>query len=198
MPRIVDPVARRTELADAVWRVIQRDGLDQASVRQVASEAGLSVGSLRHYFSSQSELLVFALDLVGEQLSERISGIDQSGEPRRVVVAMIEEMLPLDTDRRAECEVWVAFAARSLVDDALATVQGDINHRLAVAFRFMIDYLADAGLLREDLDRAVEAERLYSLVDGLILHGILGHDRLSIDFMRKVVERHVEEMTSMP
>ena len=50
MPIVVDPEERRRDLAEAVWRVVRRDGLERASVREVAREAGVSMGSLRHYF----------------------------------------------------------------------------------------------------------------------------------------------------
>ena len=50
VPRVVDPIERRNRLAQAVWRVVRREGLERASVREVAREAGVSMGSLRHYF----------------------------------------------------------------------------------------------------------------------------------------------------
>ena len=64
MPRLIDHDARRAEIADAAWRVILREGVTGASVRTVAAEAGLSSGSLRHVFATQSALLVYAFQLV--------------------------------------------------------------------------------------------------------------------------------------
>lgn len=81
------PVA---ELAEAVWRVIRRDGLEHASVRNVAREAGLSMGSLRHYFSTQSELLIFALRLVIERIDRRLATLHPDAEPRQAA----ERFLP--------------------------------------------------------------------------------------------------------
>jgi DNA-binding transcriptional regulator YbjK len=75
MPKLVDPDQRRSELAQAVWTVIRRDGLQRASVRNVAREAGLSMGSLRHYFASQSELLCFAMQLVGDRARARVAAL---------------------------------------------------------------------------------------------------------------------------
>ena len=47
----------------------------RASVRNVAQEAGLSMGSLRHYFSTQSELLCFAMQLVGDRAQARVAAL---------------------------------------------------------------------------------------------------------------------------
>ena len=60
VPKIVDPEQRRHELGEAALRVIHRDGIHGASLRNVAKEAGMSMGALRHYFDSQAEMLMFS------------------------------------------------------------------------------------------------------------------------------------------
>ncbi len=64
MPKIVDHDARREEIAQALWRVVRRDGIRAASVRTIAAEAGWSAGAVRYYFPDQDGLLSFAMDLV--------------------------------------------------------------------------------------------------------------------------------------
>src|SRR5688572_30708249 len=118
MPKAVDPVERRRELADAVLRVMRRDGLEQASVRNVAREAGLSMGSLRHYFASQTELMVFAFRTVFERIESRLARLEPGSDPRRRAERILAELLPLDDERRAENEVWLSFTSRAMVDPA--------------------------------------------------------------------------------
>src|SRR3712207_8392462 len=119
MPRVVDPAERRADLAEAVWRVVRRNGLDGASVRAVAREAGLSMGSLRHYFGTQSELLIFAMRMVIDRVERRVGDLRVPDDPRGAAEIVLLELLPLDDERRAENEVWLAFTARALVDPAL-------------------------------------------------------------------------------
>ncbi|MGM0975119.1 MAG: TetR/AcrR family transcriptional regulator [Bacillota bacterium] len=64
MPKKVDHEKQKKVLAKAAWRVIKKEGIEGASVRKIAKEAGLSAGSLRHYFSNQSELLAYSMNLV--------------------------------------------------------------------------------------------------------------------------------------
>ena len=54
MPKVVDVEQRKTELAAAVARVIARSGIEGASMRQVAAEAGWTTGTLVHYFSASA------------------------------------------------------------------------------------------------------------------------------------------------
>src|SRR5262249_59625662 len=115
VPKIVDPVERRLAVAAAVWRVVRRDGLARASVRNVAREAGLSAGSLRHYFATQSELLAFTLRMIMERIERRIAALPAEPDPRRRAELVLAELLPMDAERAAENEVWLAFTAPAIV-----------------------------------------------------------------------------------
>ena len=53
VPKFVDAALRRQEVVEAVFRIIAADGLERASLREVADEAELAVGSVRHYFAQQ-------------------------------------------------------------------------------------------------------------------------------------------------
>ncbi len=67
MPKIIDHEKRRKQIAEATWRTILERGMEGATVRNIAQEAGLSLGALRHYFTTQDELLGYAMTLVKEK-----------------------------------------------------------------------------------------------------------------------------------
>ena len=48
MPKIVDHDARRAAIAEALWRVAERDGVEGVTMRAVAREAGWSTGVVTH------------------------------------------------------------------------------------------------------------------------------------------------------
>src|SRR5262245_17919424 len=117
MPKIVDHEERRRQLAEAVWRVIRREGVEAASIRTVAEESGWSTGALRHYFTTRSELLAFAMRLVTDRVTARVLTLaTRADQPRQAAERLLHEILPLDDERRAEAEVWLAFSARARVD----------------------------------------------------------------------------------
>jgi AcrR family transcriptional regulator len=146
MPRLVDATQRRAAIAEAVWTVIRRDGLQRASVRNVAREAGLSMGSLRHYFSTQSELLCFAMELVGERARARVRALQPASDPRRTAERLLFELVPLDDERRAESEVWLAYTGQALVDPDQRAIHQRIHDQLHGACTTAITLLADAAL----------------------------------------------------
>lgn len=196
MPRLIDADLRRRDLADAVWRVVRRSGLEGASVRAVAAEGGLSMGSLRHYFGSQSELHLFAMRLVMHDISSRVAALALSGNPRTAAEQVLAEFLPLDDQRRAESEVWLAFTGRALVDPGLRALRDEAYDLLHAACRRLVSAIvpADAARRRRQVD--LETERLYALLDGLLLHGVVRPDRAKPTLLRRILAHHLDALAT--
>jgi AcrR family transcriptional regulator len=194
MPKLVDHQQRRSQLAEAMWTVIRRDGLERASVRNVARQAGLSMGSLRHYFATQSELLCFAMQLVGDRAAARIAALEPAADARHAAERLLHELVPLDDERRAEAEVWLAFTGRALVDPQQRAVYERIHDGLNGACTMAINLLVDAGLTAEGLDVALEASRLHALLDGLALHAVMRPTRMPPSRIIAVIARHLDDL----
>ncbi|MBN3523607.1 TetR/AcrR family transcriptional regulator [Paenibacillus apiarius] len=194
MPKIVDHEERKEKLAEAAWRVIRRDGLERASVRTIAAEAGISAGSMRHYFSTQSELLAFSMKLVSDRVKARIRSTEFTGVPFEDIQLLLYELLPRDEERSAEMEVWFNFTAKALVDPALQSLSNEVYDELRAAMSQSIDLLVDSGLARPDLNREIESERLYALIDGLAVHAVMQPGRVTSDVLKSVVLHHLEAL----
>jgi len=185
MPKLVDHAARRDELAAALWRVVVRDGIDAASLRRVAAEAGWSLGSLRHYFESQGQLLRFAMELVVRRVTERVSTLRPQDDPVATATSLLHQFLPLDDDRRAEMEVWLAFASRALVDPDLLELRYEAHAGVRGVCRTAADLL---GAPQPDL----EAERVHALVDGLAHHAIVAPRVTTPERQREILAAHLD------
>ena len=116
MPKFVDALIRRQEVVDAVFRIIAADGLERASLREVADEAQLAVGSVRHYFASSDELLTHAFAVVVDRIVGRLTDADSrlgdtppgSEEQHAAVLALLGGVLWL-----LKTGMLSRFAARS-------------------------------------------------------------------------------------
>jgi AcrR family transcriptional regulator len=62
MPRHADHGERRGHIVEALLRVAGERGLEAATLREVAREAGVSMGAVQHYFASTDEMLGYALE----------------------------------------------------------------------------------------------------------------------------------------
>lgn len=196
MPKLVDHEARRQELAEAVWRVILRDGIGGVSIRDVAAEARWSPGALRHYFTSRDELLSFALRLVVDRSMERLLPGPRGRSPREAVRGILGELLPLDAERRAEAAVWFAFAGQGLVDARIAGELQALFLNTRDLCRRIAHDLDRYGNLAPGRDPEREAARLHALIDGLALQGLLG--QLDAAAILDTLDAHLAELIPAP
>ena len=191
MPKVVDHAQRRAEIADALWQVIRRDGIAAASVRTVAAEAGWSTGAIRHYFSTQAELLAFATTMMIQQVTERVAVLAAGARTVDDLVAVLEETLPLDAQRLADAEVWLAMVAASRTDAGLKPLTGDAYRGLRKMCSGIVGRIALAPGAPA-LDATLETDRLHGLIDGLALHGTLYPRQMTRPRMRRALSIHVK------
>lgn len=180
MPKLVEHARRREELVRVVWDIISRDGIAAVTVRKVAEQAGVSVGGLRHYFDSQQGLLHFAAqamaDRVGARIAAHLRGSLPGAERAR---SILEELLPLDVDRRVEADVWLDGLLRSRVDASMGELRergrAGTRHvcRLATAFRTGTLPPEHIGAELGDPHLERQAARLHVFMDGLTLHAAM-------------------------
>lgn len=187
MPKIVDHDERRREVLSAARRVIVRDGLDAATTRAIAKEAGYSNGVLAHYFADKDEILLSALrqshQRIRERLTRKVEGVTGLAALRELLL----DNLPLDAERTQESRLEVSFWSRSLASEHLAEVQRAEAAELRDAVRHLLGEARTAGELTTEENLDDLAEYLLALVDGLSLHLLLYPGRLT----RVDLERHL-------
>jgi AcrR family transcriptional regulator len=169
MPKKVSHQERRRLIADALMRVAAERGLEAVSLRHVAAEAGVSMGMVQHYFSTKDEMMIFALNVVSENVEARLASVDlgESPAPGAFVRALLVELLPLDEPRRAEAQVTLAFLAYAAVRPAVAAQVSKDNELLREFVANRIRAAQDAGDVPAGLEPARTAAALLALVEGL-------------------------------
>jgi len=173
MPKLVDHEGRRRQIAAALLRVAAVRGLHQSGLREVAAEAGLSVRLIQYYFGTKEQLLLYATQYLGAQLSDRVRARLQAvggaaAGPRAVIEAILAEALPDDQASREFNVIWTSYLALSLTDPGLAMGP------LARGSDVVVDVIAAqlraaqaAGQLAAGLDPGLEAASLVALSAGL-------------------------------
>ena len=195
MPKLIDQDSRRHEIAHAVWRIVLRDGVSAVSIRDVAAEAGLAVGSVRHVFGSKAELLEYSMALVHEQTRDRVAAHFAIKDPRKFAEAVLAELLPLDDQRRTEMAVNMAVVAESPSHPGLRRVALDAQQAVSEACAAVLTRLRHDDLVRLGADMAYEAERLHDLVDGLALHALTAERKdLRPKAILAVLRAHLAEL----
>ncbi|WP_299049937.1 TetR family transcriptional regulator C-terminal domain-containing protein [uncultured Nocardioides sp.] len=194
MVRTIDGDERRRLLAEAVWSVVRRDGFEAASVRNVAAEAQLSTGSVRHFFATQADLHRFAMEDLVRSVTQRVRVACASHEdPLEAALAGLGELLPLTDRTREEFLAHLQFVTRASVDEELQPVAAASFDGVQSFCRSVVEGLRAAGRTREGLDVEAAAEDLGALVDGLFLRllvapGLTDPDRARAQLRRVLLD----------
>lgn len=163
----MDRADRKARLAQAVWQVIQDRGIAAVSVRSVAEQAGVAVGSLRHLFPTRAELLEFSAELMAQGAQERIRSIPPMQDARQYALEVVKHLLPLEPDSRTELEVNIALIAESPALPHLVSIRDRAYQELAEGCVSLVEMLAGRPRDTEIIEHAL---RLHAIVDGLAIH----------------------------
>jgi TetR/AcrR family transcriptional regulator, transcriptional repressor of bet genes len=187
MPRQVDHEERRRTIAEAVVRLVAAKGVEAASLRAVAAEAGVSMGAVQHYFTTTDEMLLFALEYGNGLLGARIQALVAERQPatlRESFRLLCTLLLPVDADGRTGARLWAALIARGCVDEPTQKLATAAYTNLTA---FVVRWLTEAVSRHETaegVDVARSARHLISVIEGLrwpLLFGVYTeHEALDV------------------
>lgn len=200
-PPVPEPAApqlagRRRQIVEAVWRIAADRGLRAATIREIAAEADLTPRVVQYHFTDKQHVLVTALQTLHRDNEhrgrERIAALREASNPRVLLRATLEELLPLDEQRRMSLRVMAAYYAWSLTDPALAAVFLHGEHPLEE----LVAALITAAGAAPSIDPAHEADLLVGGISGLGLD--LLHRRRTRADVRRTLDYHLNRILPPP
>lgn len=116
----LDHDRRRQDILDAVFAIVDTDGVDYVSIRNVADRAGVSAGRVQHYFPSKDDLLSAAFVAINDrgtaQVRDELAG---SESPAEVLAVLLKVLIPPAPDDVRLFRIGQAFEAYALTRPAL-------------------------------------------------------------------------------
>jgi len=171
---VVDHDERREEIAEAAWRVIEREGPEGANLREIAGEAGYTTGVITHYFRGKRELMAFAFGLMVDRSTSRMAeAVAETG-----LMGALAEILPLDERRRQETRIWLALIGASFADTVLAE---ELRQRYRQAREAMSPVFRAALEEAQGENPDDIADELLAVVDGITVDALTDPERYSPD-----------------
>lgn len=178
MPKQVDHQERRRHIGEAVLRLIATRGLEAASLRNVAAEAGVSMGAVQHYFADKQAMLVFAQQYNYERSTVRIPQlIAEIPEPRTfpaMLRALLVDLLCLEGESRDGGRLGAAMLARAVIDPQAATTARIAYDGLTAFMTTQLRAAQQAGDIPVDTDPERAARYLIAVVEGLRWPTLIG------------------------
>lgn len=157
----------RDRLIDAAFRVVAREGLEAASVKVIAAEAGVTPGLVHYHFATKEAVLEAALrrgldDYLARNRERRLATL-----PHRQFEAFFAAARDAIQPDRDFFKVRLALAARAMTDPPLARVMADIN--LTANEEVALVFAAARGEAAASAPDLALAATLKAAFDGIML-----------------------------
>lgn len=116
----IDHDQRRAHIASITIDLVASEGIEAATIRRIAAEAGFSTTAVTHYFADKRELLVWAFQVLsheGEQRFEQAVAIDPSDS-----IGALLTMVPWCPINIRRWKAYLAFWDQAARDHELASL----------------------------------------------------------------------------
>lgn len=114
-------------------------------------------------------MVLFAIDFVVESVRQRIGQANAAAGSLspRLVQAHLEQLLPLDDERRLESEAWFVLVALAQRDVPAAQRRVEVDELIRGAVESAVAALEELGALAAGRTLAAETARLHALLGGM-------------------------------
>jgi AcrR family transcriptional regulator len=186
-PRVgIHEAARRAQILRAARTCIVTLGYERATVRDVAEEAGVSTGTIVHYFGDKDTMLEAALlDKVqdtGIAFRAALTGAQSAWER---LERLVDASLPATEEVRDEWRLWLTFWGEVTRNERLRAVSEKQHRRWT---RFLARIIAEGSASGEfvPVDPTITATQMAALIDGLAIQTTLQNPALGPVQMRQI------------
>ncbi len=182
---------RRRILLDSARRVLTREGIRGATLRQIAREADVTTGAIYHYFKSQDQLFAsLYADSVDEALEKLANArryqmaVSQASRVR----ALVTDYLTYLIENAWTVDIVVHNVFGEAFDEEAKAVLEDASLKLAVGFTQLL--MPDESTHEDTPENSAKAAQvLWALLNGLV-----GIYRLSKAEQKPDIEKLVHEL----
>jgi AcrR family transcriptional regulator len=194
MPKIVDHDRQRACFAEAVIRLVAREGFEGMNMRAVAAEAGLSYGSLFHYFESKDELLLQAVRHFTEQQTQRVNAYSSRFKGLKALRHLLfDDALVSDADRDIAV-VWMAFLYKASLQERFADMHVDLIDGWLNRIRQMLEDAQSSGEIAAGVDTELEAIAIFTFSAGIGQQGLLHPRMLPVRRQKQLIDKYLEKL----
>nr|WP_042188811.1 TetR/AcrR family transcriptional regulator [Kibdelosporangium sp. MJ126-NF4]CEL18475.1 transcriptional regulator, TetR family [Kibdelosporangium sp. MJ126-NF4]CTQ97959.1 transcriptional regulator, TetR family [Kibdelosporangium sp. MJ126-NF4] len=191
MPRLVDHAERRRAILEVTWRLIATHGVEAATMREIARQAGYANGALARYFPNKEALIEAAYVYVSEQTDERTRTATVGKRGVAALRAFLVELMPTEEVTRLEARIVLPFWSRTVTDGQLARTNDAQLHRWRAKMVALIRQARADGDIRADLADEVIAEQLLAMAMGLQILGLLPDHPSSPELQLRLIDTHL-------
>ena len=194
MPKIVDHEERREFLAAISAELIAEQGLERATIREIAARTGFSRGVIEHYFDDKDHLIDMAVIWVNDRYVRREQRATAGKLGLAALAARIYCALPLDRESVQEWKIRLRFWSEASYHEAMQKTMGG---RLKLSRERFLQDLCEArerAEIAEGADPERASDHLVHLISGVSVHALIAPSYYNRRYLKQFAAELVEEL----
>lgn len=194
MPKIVDHDSQRKKFAEAAIRLIARNGFEGMTMRAVAAEAGLSYGSLFHYFDSKDELLMHAVHHSTSLQTQRVNDYATQYTGLTALQHLLCDDSVVSETSRDDSVVWLAFLYKAALKESFSAMHDELIEGWLERIENLIHDAIASGEVAPDTDPEFEAMAIWVYSAGISQQGLLHPKRLTPELQKQLIGAYLDKL----
>jgi DNA-binding transcriptional regulator YbjK len=194
MPKVVDHDAQRVKFAEAAMSLIAKHGLEGVTMRAVAAEAGLSYGSLFHYFNSKDELLMHAVRHSTTLQTDRINKFTSQYSGIKALEHLLCDDAIINESSRDDWIVWLTFLYKAAMQTSFAEAYAELIDGWQARIVRLLEDAQQAGEIRSELDVGFEAVAIWAYSAGISQLSLLHPEMLPVPLQKRLISAYLDKL----
>jgi|SRR5699024_7705265 len=190
MPKKIDHAERKDQIVDAMFRIIHRSGFEKATLREIAKEGELSLGSVQYFFPKQKDIYMFAMDVIYQRFEERmekVAEVNQGGFEN--AVRMIKQIVHANTEEeKMENDIWIKFSIMATMNPEYHTIKDRFREVSLNFAKDILKMLYNNGYINNP-NVEDSANSLTIFIHGLVFESVIYANL----YNNQVIEKEIKE-----
>ncbi len=194
MPKIVDHDLQKEKFIGAAMRLIARKGLEGVTMRAVAAEAGLSYGSLFHYFDSKDDLLMHAVRYSTSAQTRRVNEYSSQYSGLKALEHLLCDDVIINESSRDAWMVWMTFLYKAAVHKPFAEMNTELIAGWLDRIAALLTEALASGEISSSVDVKKEAMATWAFSAGIGQIGLLQPDALPPELQKQLILDYLDKL----
>ena len=189
--RVIDHAERRRKIAEVAIDVIAREGLNAATLRRIAADAGFSTMAVTHFFADKQALLNWTYKSLAQQGDDRFE--EMFGQDPIDIVGVLLTMTAHDAGTRRRWRAYLAFWEQAARDQTFAAEYRNATETGLV----QIDRVIRAR--NGELPGAAEiCQQLNAMIQGISLQSVVDENNWPVAKVRDLLNAMLDDLLGPP
>lgn len=172
MPRKVDPeahAAKRQHILDSSAVLFAARGYERTTTSQLCAQAGISLGTLYHYFPGKKQLFLAVLTQDEQQTRSLLEELAQDADPMEALLKFVSHLAEPAAEHPLVPQLVLEAMLQAHRDPEVRKVLEDVESHETHGVRRLLQRAAGSGDVDPELDVEEAASWISSLISALYL-----------------------------